>query len=57
MITPSDSRANLDALMAEWDKTQKKGEVEKALEGPKQAADALARAMMKEFWQRGKRFS
>ena len=51
------ARKALEGAMAEWEKEGKQTEAEKALRGPHEAAQALQRAMVKEFWQRGKRFS
>lgn len=50
------ARQALESAMAEWEAGKGKTEVSKALEGPKEASDAIQRMMIKEFWQRAKKY-
>lgn len=50
------ARKALENAMAEWEKEQGKTATEKALNGPHEAAMTLQQAMIKEFWQRGKKY-
>lgn len=50
------ARQALESAMAEWEAGKGKTETDKALEGPHEATEAIQRMMIKEFWQRAKKY-